>query len=103
MGRLSIIFFFIVRLLILYAMLFSVGLDCHGSFLARWRACLHVGGREVGLGVLLFGKWFLYASCGVYGWKGMRDALRILRDPWRNSQPSFSTPFTLGQQLSSLL
>jgi hypothetical protein len=79
MGRLSIIFFFTVRLLVLYGMLFSIGLDCHGSCLVSWQTCLHVGGWEVGLRVLLFGKWFLYALCGVSGWKLMRDALKILR------------------------
>ena len=47
-------------------MLYSVGLDCHGSCLARWRDCL-LGGWEVILGVLLCGKWFLYVSFGVYG------------------------------------
>ena len=65
-------------------------------------ACFLVGGWEVALGVLLYGKWFLFASCGVYGQKGMRDALRILRDLWRILWPSFSTHFSLGQQLGLL-
>jgi hypothetical protein len=102
-GRLLIICFFTVRLLVLFGTLFSVILACHGSCLARWRGCLLVGCREAGLGVRLFGKWFLYVSFGVYGWKETRDALRILRDPWRNSRPSFSICFTLGQQPGLLL
>jgi hypothetical protein len=47
-------------------MLYSVDLDCHGSCLAMWRVCLLVGGWEVILEVLLCGKWFLNASCGVW-------------------------------------
>jgi hypothetical protein len=84
-------------------MLFSAGLVCHGSCLVRWWVCLLVGGREVGLGVLWFGKWFFFASFDIFGWKGTRDALRIRREPWRNSRPSSSICFTLGQQPSSLL
>jgi hypothetical protein len=91
-----------MRLLILYGTLFSISLDCHGSCLARWWVCLHVGGPEVDLGVLLFEKWFLYALCDVYGWKETRDALRILRDLWRNLWPAFSTRFTRRQQVGSL-
>jgi hypothetical protein len=87
-----------MRLLILYGMLYSVSLDCLGSCLTRWRACLLVGGREVALIVLLFGIWFLFASFGAYGQKGMRDALRTLRDLWRILRPSFSTHFALEQQ-----
>jgi hypothetical protein len=83
MGRLSIIFFFIVSLLVFYGMLYSISLDCLGSCLTRWWACLLVGSQEVTLKVLLFGKWFFFASCGDYGPKGMRDALRTLRDLWR--------------------
>jgi hypothetical protein len=65
--------FFTVRLLVLFGMLFLVDLACHGSCLVRWQGCLLVGGREAGLGVLLFGKWFLYVLYGVYGcWKETR-------------------------------
>ena len=100
MESLLIVFFFTVRLLVFYDMLFSVGLECLGSCLARWWACLLVGGREVVFGVPSFGKWFLFASCGVYGHKGMQDALRTLRDLWRILRLSFLYTFHLDSSLA---
>jgi hypothetical protein len=94
MGRLSITFFFTVRLHVLYGMLISVVLGCHGSCLVVWRVCLLVGRQEVVLEVLLCGKWFLFATCDAYGKKEMRDSLR---DPWRSSRPSSSILSSLGQ------
>jgi hypothetical protein len=67
-----------VRLPVHYGMLFSVALGCHGSCLVAWQICLLIGGREVSPGVLWFGKWFLYTSCGVYDRKEMVDVLRTL-------------------------
>ena len=76
----SITYFSVVRLLVLFGTQCSASLICIGLCLARWRVCLQVGGRVVGLGVLLFGRWCPSALYGVYGWKGMGDALRVLRD-----------------------
>ena len=79
MRRMSITYFFTVRLFVPFGTQCSAGLVCLGLCLVRWQICLQVGSWEVGLGVLLFGRWFLSALCSVYGWKGMRDALRIRR------------------------
>ena len=65
MGRPLIIFFSIVRLLVLYGMPFSVILGCLGLCLIARQIWLH--GREVVLGVLWCGRWSLFVLCGVCG------------------------------------
>jgi hypothetical protein len=69
MGSPWIIFFSIARLFVPYGVLFSVALGCPRLCLVKWLTCLLVGGLVVALTVLLCGKLFLFAYCGVFGGK----------------------------------
>jgi hypothetical protein len=57
-------------------MLSSPGLVFAGLCLALSRSYTPAGGRVAVRGVRLFGKWFLFALCGVFGGSVMIDALR---------------------------
>jgi hypothetical protein len=74
--------------------------DCLGLCLGGWWIYLRVRGREVILEVLLFGKWSLFALCGVYGMNKMGDTLRILKGIWRGFCSFSLLLFSLGQQPS---
>ena len=77
MENLLIIFFSIVRLLVLYGMLFLDVLAFPGLCLIELRSCSLVGGRGATLRVRSFGRWCPFASCDVFGGKEMIGASRI--------------------------
>jgi hypothetical protein len=58
---------------------------------------LLVGGRVVVPGMLLFGKWSLSVSCGVFGVSETIDVSRTPRSLLRNFSTFFFLPFSLGQ------
>jgi hypothetical protein len=77
----------------------SFGSVSIGSCLARLRSYWPAGGRVVALEALLFGKWFPYVLCGVFGASETIDASRTPRDLLRNSSTFFFSPFSPGQQV----
>jgi hypothetical protein len=79
---------------VLCGMPFLPGLVNVGLCLARSRRFLLAGGRVVVQGVLLFGKWFLFVLCGVFGGSAMINVLRNLRGLVRSSSIFFFLPFS---------
>ena len=77
-------------------MLSSPGLVFAGSCLALSKTCTQAGGWVAMQGVRLFGKWFLFALCGVFGGSVIIGALRTNRDPMRNFSICSSLLFSLG-------
>jgi hypothetical protein len=75
------------------------GLVYVGLCLAWSRRFLLAGGRVVEQGALLFGKWFLFVLCGVFGESAMIDVLRTPRG--LVSPPFFSFyPFHMDSRLA---
>jgi hypothetical protein len=97
MGSRLIIFLSIVGRRVLCGMPFLPGLVFVGLCLAQSRRFLPAGGRVVEQGALLFGKWFLFVLCGVFGGSAMIDVLRTPRGLVRSSFIFFFLPFSPGQ------
>jgi hypothetical protein len=88
-GKLWTTFFFIVMWLLLCGIMSFLGLVCLGLCLGELSICLHVGGRQVGQGVLQFGKWCLFAFFGVFGRREILGVLKTWRIPCRILLPHF--------------
>jgi hypothetical protein len=82
-GKLWTTFFFIVMWLLLCGILFFLGLVCLGLYLGELSIYFLVGERQVGQGVLQFGRWCLYAFFGVFGRREILGVLKTWRIPWR--------------------
>lgn len=65
------IIFFIVRLLVLCGMFSSIDLSCLGLCLGKLSTCMLVSGLLATLEMLLCGKWYFRAFCGVFEGKGV--------------------------------
>jgi hypothetical protein len=87
MGSRLIIIFSIVRR-VLCGMPFLPGFIS-----AELRSYLLASGQVVIQGALLFGKWFIYVLCGVFGESVMIDILRTLQGLVRSSSIFFFLPF----------
>jgi hypothetical protein len=68
-GSLLTIFWFILRLLVLFFFFLPVDLGCLGLCLDEYLICMLVSGLLAVLEVLLFGRWCLCTFYGVYGGK----------------------------------
>jgi hypothetical protein len=82
---------------VLYGMISSVTLGCHGLCLIKQLICLLASGRVVVLRVLLCGRWCILALCGACGGKVMTKISKTKRGRWRSSFTSSFTLFLLGQ------
>jgi hypothetical protein len=78
---------------------FLPGLDLARLCLARSRRSFLAGGLVVALGVPLFGKWFLFVLCGVFGGSVMIDVLRTLVGLVRSFSIFFTLRFSPGLQV----
>jgi hypothetical protein len=64
---------------------------------------MFVGGLPAAFKLLLFGRWRLRDSSGVYGEKTMIEVLRIVRGFWRRLSLYFSVPCISRQLVLFLL
>jgi hypothetical protein len=90
---------FIVNVLNSCGMLFSVVLVWRGLCLGGMRIFCVAGGQGVVPVMPWFGKWFRFASCGVYGLNVTRDFSKIPKEAWRISYISFLLLYSLGWKL----
>jgi hypothetical protein len=79
MGSRLIIYLFIVGLQGLCGMLSSPGLVFAGLCRALSMSYMPAGGWVAVRKVWLFGKWFIFALCGVFGGSVMMGALKTCR------------------------
>ena len=55
-----------------------------GSCQAQWRDCHFFGINGLGIILWIFGIWFQFVWCGLYGWNGLAALLRTLRRCWKS-------------------
>jgi hypothetical protein len=77
-------------------MLSSPGLVYAGLCLALSRNYTPAGGRVAVRGVQLFGKWFLFVLCGVFGGSVMIDASRTCRGLMRSCSIFYFLLYSFG-------
>jgi hypothetical protein len=72
-----------------YKVRFSVVLGFLGLYLEDYLICMPVSRLVVALKVLLYGRWCLLVSCGVFGGNPMIAVLRAARGCWQSLCPYF--------------
>ena len=98
MGSRLIIYFSIVGQRMLCGIPFLSGLVFVGLCQARSKRFLLAGGWVVEQGALLYGKWFLFVLCGVFGGSAMIDVLKTPRGLLRSSFIFFFLSLSPGQR-----